>query len=86
MRKTLFDRLTPIAREQLESEHKTYEFSVNTIYDTLKSKQWWSDLTVTEVSRFLLYTNASKIGVDIRDYMTIMYGTEKLIEPQNELI
>lgn len=86
MRKTLFDRLTPIAREQLEKERKLYEFSVDSIYNSLKNNQWWNDLTVTEVSRLLLYTNAAEIGVDIRDYMTIMYGTEKLIEPENELI
>lgn len=86
MRKTLFERLTPIAREQLENERKLYEFSVDSIYNSLKNNQWWNDLTVTEVSRLLLYTNASQIGVDIRDYMTIMYGTEKLIEPENELI
>ena len=86
MRKTLFDRLTPVAREQLEKERKLYEFSVDSIYNSLKNNQWWNDLTVTEVSRLLLYTNAAEIGVDIRDYMTIMYGTEKLIEPENELI
>lgn len=86
MRKTLFDRLTPIAREQLENERKLYEFSVDSIYTSLKNNQWWNDLTVTEVSRLLLYTNAAQIGVDTRDYMTIMYGTEKLIEPENELI
>ena len=86
MRKTLFDRLTPVAREQLEKERKLYEFSVDSIYNSLKNNQWWNDLTVTEVSRLLLYTNAAQIGVDTRDYMTIMYGIEKLIEPENELI
>ena len=83
MRATLFSRLTPEAREKYEQERKQYGPAIDAIYDSLKAKTCWQDLTLTEVHRILLYSN----NYDTRyDYIKLMYGDETIIKPINDLI
>ena len=83
MRTTLFDRLTPEAREKYEQERTQYGPSIDAIYDSLKAKTMWQELTLTEVHRILLYSN----NYDSRhDYMKLMYGDETIVKPENDLI
>lgn len=83
MRTTLFDRLTPEAREKYEQEREKYGPSIDAIYKTFKEKKCWQDLTLTEVHRVLLYSNS----FDNRyDYIKLMYGDETIVKPENDII
>ena len=83
MRTTLFDRLTPEAREKYEQEREKHSPSIDAIYNSLKTKTIWQDLTLTEVHRVLLYSNS----FDNRyDYIKLMYGDETIVKPENDLI
>ena len=46
---TLYDRLKPEFKENLESNCETYEFSCNKIIRVLKYKTLYCDLTIDEV-------------------------------------
>ena len=83
MRTTLFDRLTPEAREKYEQEREKYGPSIDAIYDSLKAKTCWQDLTLTEVHRILLYSNSYENRID---YIKLMYGDETIIKPIDNLI
>ena len=86
MRKTLLERLTPAAHEQLINESKHYEFTINKIFGALKNARYWSDLTIDDANRILLYSNCENVGVKCFSYHTLMYGDERIIEPQNDII
>ena len=83
MRTTLFERLTPAAREKYEQERENYGPAIEAIYESLKNNNIWQDLTLAEVHRILLYSN----HFDTRyDYIKLMYGEENIIKPENDLI
>lgn len=86
MRTTLLQRLTPAAHEQLIEESQKYEFTINSIFKSLRDAHYWSDLTIEEANRLLLYSNCEKYGVERYNYRTLMYCDERLIEPENNII
>jgi len=86
MRKTLFDRLTPAAREQLMQEKSKYTFTVNNVLKSLSDAKYWSDLTIEQANRVLLYSNCDMFGVDRYTYRTLMYGDDRIIQPENDII
>ena len=83
MRTTLFDRLTPEAREKYEKDREKYGPSIDAIYESLKNNNIWQDLTLAEVHRVLLYSNS----FDNRyNYIKLMYGDETIVKPENNII
>ena len=55
---TLYQRLKPEAKAGLEnSANKGYEFSTNIIVNLLKSKQFYSDLTIDELKNIIVFSN-----------------------------
>ena len=46
---TLYDRLKPEFKENLESNREKYEFSCNKIIRVLKYKTLYTDLTIEEI-------------------------------------
>lgn len=83
MRTTLFSRLTPEAREKYEQEREKHSPAIDAIYNSLKEKTYWQDLTLTEVHRVLLYSNSFD---NRHDYIKLMYGDETIVKPENDLI
>ena len=55
---TLYQKLKPEVKAGLESvKNQPYKFSVNIIVDLLKSKQFYSDLTIEEVKNIIVITD-----------------------------
>ena len=55
---TLYQRLKPEAKAGLEnSANKGYKFSTNIIVSLLKSKQFYSDLTIDELKNIIVFTD-----------------------------
>ena len=55
---TLYQKLKPEVKAGLESvENKPYKFSINIIVSLLKSKQFYSDLTIEEVKNIIVFSD-----------------------------
>lgn len=71
---TLYDRLKPEAKAELEKSRKEdgYNIVEKTIYPLLKDVIWWDRLTVHQVQ--IIHTFGSPDPADFPDYFDIMYG------------
>ena len=45
----LYDKLKPHIKDKLKSQSKEYSVSINNIFDTLKQKNSYTDLTIEEI-------------------------------------
>ena len=79
--KTLYERLKPEVKQQLELSRVNYETSINIIYDALKNNTWYSDLTLDQVSSIHTFSGIEIIKVSVWDFK---YGDNILITEQNE--
>lgn len=75
--KTLYERLKPEVKEQLELSAVTYSISVGRIFESLKNNKWYSDLTVDQVSSIYTFSGIDLIKVSVWDFK---YGDNILIE------
>ena len=80
MRKSLYDRLNPDVKQRLIENQMTYEFTVTKIIAALSSKHFWNELTISEVSNLIIFSDSN---MDDKFYA---FGDESLIEPQNNVI
>ena len=63
-RKTLYQRLKPEVKAGLESiKNEPYKFSVDIIVSLLKSKQFYSDLTIDEVKNIIVFSEVEPKSV-----------------------
>ena len=54
---TLYQRLKPETKAGLENiKNKRYKFSIDIIVSLLKSKQFYSDLTIDEVKNIIVFS------------------------------
>ena len=61
---TLYQRLKPEVKAGLECvSNKPYHFSVNNIVTLLKSKQFYSDLTIDEVKNIIVFSDVEPKSV-----------------------
>tara|TARA_Y100000296_G_scaffold63549_1_gene74006 strand:+ start:641 stop:892 length:252 start_codon:yes stop_codon:yes gene_type:complete len=75
-RKTLYQRLKPEVKAGLESKsNDRYRFSTNIIVSLLKSKQFYSDLTIDQVKNIIVFSD-----VNPKSVFDIQYG-DFLFEP-----
>ena len=73
---TLYQRLKPKAKAGLKCvNNKPYQFSVNIIVSLLKSKQFYSDLTIHEVKNIIVFS-----GVEPKTVWEMKLG-DFLFEP-----
>lgn len=75
--KTLYERLKPEVKQQLELNYLKYEKSVGRIYESLKNTKWYSDLTIDQVSSIYIFSNIDLIKVSVWDFK---YGDNILLE------
>ena len=68
--KTLFDKLKPHIKDKLDAQAKEY-VSISYIYDNLKTKNRYSDLTIDDIKT--IHTFAEVWCSDI-DGLDLMYG------------
>jgi hypothetical protein len=54
---TLYEKLLPEARSNLEKNEIKFEHSVGAITKTLKETYCWLNLTVLDVSRIIMFTD-----------------------------
>jgi len=47
--KTLFDKLKPHIKDKLNTQAEEYSHSINSVFNTLKQKHSYSDLTIDEI-------------------------------------
>ena len=47
--KTLFDKLKPHIKDKLNTQAEEYSVSINSVFNTLKQKYSYSDLTIDEI-------------------------------------
>jgi len=63
-RKTLYQRLKPEVKAGLESKsNDRYKFSTNIIVSLLKSKQFYSDLTIDQVKSIIVFSEVEPKSV-----------------------
>ena len=75
-RKTLYQRLKPEGKAGLESKsNDKYRFSTDSIVHILKSKQFYSDLTIDQVKNIIVFSD-----VNPKSVFDIQYG-DFLFEP-----
>jgi|TARA_R100000501_G_C2604442_1_gene100648 hypothetical protein len=75
-RKTLYQRLKPEVKAGLESKsNDRYRFSTNIIVSLLKSKQFYSDLTIDQVKNIIVFSD-----INPKSVFDIQYG-DFLFEP-----
>jgi len=61
---TLYQRLKPKAKAGLKCvNNKPYQFSVDIIVSLLKSKQFYSDLTIEEVKNIIVFSDTEPKSV-----------------------
>ena len=68
--KTLFDKLKPHIKDKLDAQAKKY-VSISYIYDNLKTKSRYSDLTIDDIKT--IHTFADVWCRDV-DGLDLMYG------------
>ena len=75
-RKTLYQRLKPEVKAGLESKNNDrYRFSTDIIVSLLKSKQFYSDLTIDQVKNIIVFSD-----INPKSVFDIQYG-DFLFEP-----
>ena len=63
-RKTLYQRLKPDVKAGLESNNNDrYKFSTDIIVSLLKSKQFYSDLTIDQVKNIIVFSDVNPKSV-----------------------
>jgi len=82
MRKTLYARLSPEAKEGLEKNKLNCPYIVGELEDTLNANIFWSDLTINQISNLIIFTN-SDFDFSSFDWR---FGNDKLIKPENKVI
>ncbi len=75
--KTLYERLKPEVKQQLELSAATYSASVGRIFESLKNNTWYSDLTVDQVTNIYTFSGIDLIKVSVWDFK---YGDNILIQ------
>lgn len=66
--KNLYEKLKPKFRKQLDENVKKYD-SVSRIKYTLMSKVLWQELTVSQVSDLITYTNLHSYNMSPYDFL-----------------
>ena len=67
---TLYQRLKPETKAGLENiKNEPYQFSVDIIVSLLKSKQFYSDLTIEEVKNIIVFSE-----VEPKSVFDVQYG------------
>ena len=54
---TLYQQLKPEIKDQLDNEAENYSSSINSIFENLKTKTRYSDLTIDEVRDIHVFSN-----------------------------
>ena len=54
---TLYERLKPELKQGIENNKDKYKFSCNMIITVLKSKSWYSELTIDEVRNLTTWSD-----------------------------
>jgi hypothetical protein len=66
--KTLFERLKPELRANLEQNRKRWKFSVDLIFDSLKDKYVYSDLTIAQVTALQVFSDIQVEDISALDF------------------
>lgn len=54
---TLLSKLKPEIRERLEAEREFYPDVIDTLFEKLKSTNWYEDLRILEIKSLYLFSN-----------------------------
>ena len=65
---TLYDKLKPHIKDKLDAQAKKYE-SINYIYDNLKTKSRYSELTIDDLKSIHTFADVWYRDVDKLDFM-----------------
>jgi hypothetical protein len=66
--KTLFERLKPELRANLEQNRNRWKFSVDLIFDSLKDKYVYSDLTIAQVTALQVFSEIQVEDISVLDF------------------
>ena len=69
--KTLYDQLKPAIKAKLDAQQDEYSISINHIYDKLKNKTRYTELTIDDVKTIHTFTDMWYNDVTGLD---LMYG------------
>ena len=73
-RKTLYQQLKPEVIAGLECiGNQPYHVSVNNILDLLKSKQYYSDLTIDDVKNIIVFSGVNPVTIPDFTYGNFLF-------------
>ena len=61
--KNLYQKLKPEIKSRLQSNSDKYAVSISTIVDSLKSKQYYNDLTIGEIKQIRAFGDVTTTDV-----------------------
>jgi len=65
--KTLLERLKPELKLNLEQNRDRWEFSVDLIYESLRNKYVYSDLTIAQVTALQVFSEIQNSDISVMD-------------------
>ena len=65
--KTLLERLKPELKLNLEQNRDRWEFSVDLIYESLRNKYVYSDLTIAQVTALQVFSEVLTSDISVMD-------------------
>ena len=65
--KTLLERLKPELKFNLEQNRDRWEFSVDLIYESLRNKYVYSDLTIAQVTALQVFSEIQNSDISVMD-------------------
>jgi len=74
--KTLYAKLKPEFKQKLKEQEEKYQASVECIVKSLEDNVLWSDLHISDVHKFIVFTDETMYRLNPYD---IMYGEKFLI-------
>ncbi len=66
---TLYHKLKPEIKEQLEQEAENYSTSIKVIFENLKTKTRYNELTIEEVKDIHVFTNLYTHKLSSNDFL-----------------
>jgi hypothetical protein len=74
--KTLYAKLKPEFKQKLKEQEEKYQASVECVVKSLEDNVLWSDLNISDVHKFIVFTDETMYKLNSYD---IMYGEKFLV-------
>ena len=73
---TLYQRLKPEVKNQLQENYGEYRHSIEDIFKTLHKKEYYNSLTISQVNSLILFSNIRP--EDIYDFANVGFAFKEI--------